>query len=98
MEHTQGPWTARRDADARFTWSVWAGERPNHDVICHVNGGFEADVEAIARLIAAAPDLLAALEKMVNQPTWNRTLAPYERRDLDTARAAIARARGGGTA
>lgn len=52
--------------------------------------------EANAALIARAPELLAqrdalkaALEDLINQPTWNRNLAPRERDSLDKARAAL---------
>ena len=54
-----------------------------------IHGGYDA--RANARLIAAAPDLLAALTALVNQ-----TDAPeYFPTEVENARAAIARATGG---
>lgn len=53
-KHTPGPWTAREPNGPGMGWRVgpaWLGEKPWSD-----------ETSANARLIAAAPDLLAALE------------------------------------
>jgi hypothetical protein len=75
QEHTPGPWELR---GLRLVTD-------KHGVVIAEN------VSANARLIAAAPELLAALEYIVgwNSHAWNTETA----RDL--ARAAIAKARGG---
>ena len=52
------------------------------------------ELEANAHLIAAAPDMLEALEGMVEMAT-HHMMEPEERRDiLSNARAAIAKAKG----
>lgn len=43
-----------------------------------------------ARLIAAAPDLLAALERIAAEPEWGAVAAEL----IDIARAAVAKAKG----
>ena len=59
--HTPGPWTtdgkARNVSDTLFAW-VKMGDVGN----IHVRGETVEQCEANARLIAAAPDLLEALE------------------------------------
>jgi hypothetical protein len=80
-KHTKGPWSYRLDDS-----DVWAGDvrvcRKPHNV-----SAYDKEWQANARLIAAAPDLLAALEDLLDQSeeSW---------RDRDQARAAIAKAKG----
>lgn len=77
LKHTPGPWHVRGH---NGQWgAVYAGTE------C-INGGFSL---ADARLIAAAPDLLVALQELVHHPydSEGRNLAA-----LDRARAAIAKA------
>lgn len=89
---TPGPWIIETEP-----FNVWTEDGL---LIAHCTRGFERfeDDEAWetgvanARLIAAAPDLLAACKDLVNQPTWNRTLAPREKISLEKAHAAIAKA------
>lgn len=58
-EHTPGPWELQlANSGARIV----VGELGNYTVICHGLGGNRAN----ARLIAAAPDLLAALEEVTS--------------------------------
>ena len=73
MSHTPGPWTAKRGGpDFREGWSVEAPNSPHplgesfsrqDNVVgkCCSAGVYR---EADARLIAAAPDLLAALKRV----------------------------------
>lgn len=75
-KHTPGPWFAQ---DTRLVGGQVAVVGPNHDrkageqgvmVVAHVNGR-SGEQGANARLIAAAPDLLAALQAArgyVSQP------------------------------
>jgi hypothetical protein len=99
-KHTPGPWelkmpkgnrpSARISGDGWedfakvFTRTTFEGESKLHD--CE-------EGEANARLIAAAPELLETLKDMVGQYSLcNETLG--EKRTLENARAAIAKAEG----
>jgi hypothetical protein len=83
MSHTQGPWAY---AYTRIGHTV----RQSHDamsalLVVNVSDNPEAD----ARLIAAAPDLLAALQSFVTHGTC------FDDNDMSAARDAIAKATGG---
>ena len=71
-EHTQGPW--RIDSQTRFgDFTIAAGENVK---ACEFIAKTQS--EANARLIAAAPDLLAALVEMLDaseKPTHERWLS-----------------------
>lgn len=98
-EHTPGPWTVSADRDA---WGFYM----LHDVASHEcdecdecddaieshcpRCGWERD-DANARLIAAAPDLLEALEMLLD----TKRMAPLRVAQAQ-ARAAITKARGEG--
>ena len=87
-EHTPGPWTVRDERqiapNQRGAYPFYIDEGPAHRI---AGVRFEAD----ARLIAAAPDLLAALEEAV--PAM--TVPGYDSEEaIDLARDAIAKARG----
>jgi len=77
--------------------TVWAED--GNKMVCKVAmGDTEAEEQANARLIASAPELLAALEKFM--VSWNdETGARMERLfgtfAVNRARAAIAKAKGG---
>lgn len=83
-EFTKGPWVARKVGGAGFAGQIGYAIDFNDDQEQVVDFVYE---EADAHLIAAAPDLLEALEMAVDAeadcPEW-----------LYKARAAIARARG----
>ena len=77
-KHTPGPWVAWRafpeDRDDYDT-GVWVGVNDGEGMVSHAvvrYGCSEAaeigDIDANARLIAAAPDLLAALVSIVERP------------------------------
>lgn len=78
--HTPGPWASKKI----FTGSyhIQAGEQ----VVAHA--GYEDRAEANARLIAAAPDLLAALQGLLDG------FSDYVGPNINAARAAIAKATG----
>jgi hypothetical protein len=84
-KHTKGPWSYRLDDS-----DVWAGDvrvcRKPHNV-----SAYDKEWQANARLIAAAPDLLAALEDLLYQAEHSKEGSW----DRDEARAAIAKAKGG---
>ena len=105
-KHTPGPWSVRRwswptevtgsihqviSADRFPTAFVPAWDEPNP-------GEVEASEEAKAnaRLIAAAPELLEALERIANGPwpDWINCPEAQCRFDEQIARAAIAKATG----
>jgi hypothetical protein len=94
--HTPGPWWVAKGP----TPAVFAGTWPDHDVVCHVNGGFDDQYQQNARLIAAAPDLVEALEEavlyaeIVAQGDGNRVLALRAWAAVKATRAALAKARG----
>ena len=86
MTHTPGPWH-RNIAPATKYSTIYAG-RNTH--ICHLaNGGLtELEVESNCNLIAAAPELLEALERAVFE------LDQDGRTNTDDFKAAINKARG----
>ena len=64
MTHTPGPWTYVRNPE-NTRWVI--DSEPNHAIAC--TAGHECANEANARLIAAAPELLAALHKIADLGT-----------------------------
>jgi len=102
-KHTPGPWFADEphsgDAD-RAVYSLTAVNKSRHYVARVYGGGplapRDPEMDANARLIAAAPDMLRALERLV----WLNTSQGVSDYDYDTAmenaNAAIARAHGEG--
>jgi hypothetical protein len=91
-QHTQGPWH-RNIKPARKYVTIFAG-RNTH--VCHLatSGLTDEEIEANADLIAAAPELLTACERLA---AWD---ASHDDSQLISeacsfARAAIAKARGG---
>jgi hypothetical protein len=95
-KHTPGPWVA--EGEDRETWRI---RSEDYGTICRIHDP-EGPVEHDAHLIAAAPDLLDALEALL---AWQRHLEfrdvpGKEGRslayagDLEIIRAAIAKARG----
>ncbi len=114
MAHTQGPWRVKlqqRMAWDRYVPEHWVIKGPNskHSPIALIRtaglgmGPSMAVREANARLIAAAPDLLAALEAVIEDLEGNidGALDGGASRDwlegatnrLDAAKAAITKAR-----
>lgn len=58
-KHTPGPWTYQENSDA-YTHIV---RGPTNSLICQLAQSTHVEIEANARLIAAAPELLEALIK-----------------------------------
>lgn len=99
-QHTPGPWAVRHtDNGLRIVYSD--GELRSHVAdlhsmsLCEEHGSLRAN----ASLIAAAPDLLSALQQTYNAIAWDipgGNLSDEEEEALlDTIRAAIAKAEGG---
>ena len=63
MQHTPGPWRVERQNPSPTTgeWMI-SGAKPGY--LAEVRDCGSGDVAANAKLIAAAPDLLAAIEAM----------------------------------
>ena len=87
-KHTPGPWYATTMGEAGWV-DVFA-----HGVDIPIASTRHQDQEANARLIAAAPDLLAALQEIAEcAPYWSEYDVPLGL--PDRIRAAVARATGG---
>lgn len=96
-QHTPGPWAYVRNPEST-RWII--DSEPAHAIAC--TAGFEPDNEANARLIAAAPELLEALEELAERAGAFNVSGVYfdepsmtaEVAALQKAYAAIAKARG----
>ena len=82
-KHTPGPWFFNFEA-GRYVISHQGNFGP-HKALA-ITGGFYPDLEANARLIAAAPELLEALQMLLEFPNTGPATS--------AARAAIAKATG----
>ena len=90
-KHTPGPW---RVVDS---WNDYMVESQNGEEIIWQDGPHDTPTinEANARLIAAAPDLLEALESMLQSFLITQSLDDYPiDAPCNKARAAIAKAKG----
>jgi hypothetical protein len=83
MAHTAGPWTVTcdRDDDDERPLEIVTSDDWNHRIAFPASDGNPDD----ARLIAAAPDMLAALKGVLRVADRNTA-------EFDAARAAIAKA------
>lgn len=108
-KHTPGPWAVSKGYDGSLSVSATKSFRINNisagtPVICDVYPHLDADGfsgEANARLIAAAPELLEALIGLDEAycragEKLTRDERTEDRKRLIAARAAIAKATGGG--
>ena len=93
--HSTGPWTAMVTDNLALdgTPALW-------DIVQRSSGGTVAEIQSHnpddAALVAAAPDLLAALQHMVDMYQRHFDVMPVAWQTADDiARAAIARATGG---
>lgn len=100
-QHTPGPWMAKRAPDG----PIDIFDSRGRDVVTLYGGGVESESkEANARLIAAAPDMLVALKRLVEwngkrgfaSPEAPDELLPPEEQSIEVAEgmAAIAKAEG----
>lgn len=90
MSHTPGPWTTKK-IDTGVYDVCRVGNDGLRTRVCRLHASqiepkHGGDIEANARLIASAPDLLSALERLAHP------MADDD--DLDFARAIIAKAKG----
>ena len=101
-KHTPGPWTIDYcDGDQHYPYikagqHVSGGYRVSYIIADKIGGrepaGDRSEVAANARLLAAAPDLLEALQLLMRKVECGTAL---HCEICDQARAAIAKARGG---
>ena len=94
--HTPGEWIAR----PMHTGGCEVFDPRGRDVVTVYGGGVETESRAAnARLIAAAPDLLEALQRLAADYTWSTAHhhngGYAESHPIIAARAAISRATGG---
>jgi hypothetical protein len=94
-KHTPGPWTCEVSEESPNGLVLG---RAGEDVVAEIqsNGQTATEVMANARLIAAAPELLGALEHMVAVANWSTTIQSEEQFDamIADAEAAIRKAKG----
>jgi hypothetical protein len=87
--HTSGPWVAEKEKNHRH-------------VVCSIGEFFictnetPQDIEADARLIAAAPELLEACKKAIGayDAAYASGRSNWTKKDVDEMRSAIAKAEG----
>jgi hypothetical protein len=95
-KHTPGPWQLARFNANRATVEVETvargDELPDQGYFIALVGSYAAEPGPDARLIAAAPDLLAALEYILDWSPDGSKWSGETARDM--GRAAIAKARG----
>ena len=92
MGHTPGPWRVERQNPSPTTgeWMI-AGARPGY--LAEVRDCGSGDVQANARLIAAAPDLLRATKNFVQWFACDR-IGSLPTAEIEDALAAIVKATG----
>ncbi|HGM5034484.1 TPA: hypothetical protein ACKPZU_000216 [Stenotrophomonas maltophilia] len=99
-KHTPGPWAYQEDSDA-YTHIV---RGHNNRFICQLAQTTSAEIEANARLIAAAPELLMKITGLIGAAEYLQARVVETRGAdcmdnldvaIDEARAAIAKATGG---
>ncbi len=105
-QHTPGTWASRRHATAAAfpQFGIYSENGNGHDLACVMSYGTSdpTETEANARLMAAAPDLLAALEGLtaivaeyrerVIKGEITGRLIEHDYAELAAARAAIRKA------
>ena len=92
--HTPGPWEFVQAGSGNFpTWNVRLGNRDRGFIRLPATADMDV-MDADARLIAAAPDLLEALKQI--EPILTRMYGPQaaELPPMQVVRAAIAKAEG----
>lgn len=95
VKHTPGPWTARPDSNREEAdWTIVLNGSAGYDLMPWTDG--QGVNPADARLIAAAPDLLAAAQALLGEAdsTGGHTRT-VSRLSVDHLRAAIEKATGG---
>ena len=86
-QHTPGPWKLNTDGDTGMNDSGCILDSIGHVIVTDIygtyrNGRTTGEAEANARLIAAAPDLLAALTEAVDF-IWDEMRENPDKEDMD---------------
>jgi hypothetical protein len=89
MGHTPGPWVVAKAVNGN--WIEYGSEGQSIARTFYSHTGYKQE-DANALLIAAAPDLLAALEAL--QSEFFPLIRPADYPEIKDARAAIAKAKG----
>jgi len=98
-QHTPGPWKAAHaiqdDAAARYIWSMTDKATGHRELVAKIPYAEGDHINADARLISAAPDLLAALQDIVDAYQKHFDAMPVAWQTYDNiARQAIEKATG----
>ena len=94
-QHTPGPWVMDDAQPGDLFRHVLHGNGDSFGYICRISTNGNANADADARLIAAAPELLEALQRLSAQCERLRLPGQTESDAERTARAVIAKATGG---
>ena len=94
-KHTPGPWFAVDGHHTPWTEALLIGTDPEGmEAVAHTTRGFGAPTQwANARLIAAAPEMYEALERLEARAATG-DLGPLLRDEISAARRALYKARG----
>lgn len=94
--HTPGPWSLKMTGWRTNPFAIYSPRRPGAVACVPSRTSVPLDEQdANARLIAAAPDMLAALERIANSEEYHGDLFVCDFETLqNVARAAIAKAKG----
>jgi hypothetical protein len=94
MSHTPGPWkvvSSNQIGRASAEFYIWSAQGDQRSpAVAHVKHSTKRPTQANARLIAAAPEMLAALENALS----DAEKGGFCSQTFDDVRAAIAKARG----
>lgn len=96
QKHTPGPW-ATTTRQGSWDWLVYSLADPNIEICQPFHDGTEFNEvgEANARLIAAAPELLAEAIELLRNAEYADGVATVLTQDCEALKAAIAKAEGG---
>jgi len=105
MSHTPGPWVVREPCPIERAEDLAEGIPPNEQELTEVYSGDDGDQvcyvmnttvceAANARLIAAAPEMLAALRELVHYDEGSSEQGSYGYEVLSRCKAVIAKAEG----
>lgn len=96
LGHTPGPWKIDRSFPRQLPFGISQQNEPHKGVLTSMAFCKKTTDEAAANasLIAAAPDLLAALEWIASQERYTFAECTLAEEIIDRARAAIKKARG----
>lgn len=97
-DHTSGPWIPDRDPRMGMEWNIHILDQRGHAIcfMAHSDGATPERDEANAALVAAAPELLGALQVFAERSSSDEFITITVRTEhVERARAAIAKATGG---